>query len=99
MTISLDPDSPGTGPFYGPFWDAIPVGAPSQNQTVRYLLYFIPSKLTLAKCVANANAAISSANVVWKYSEIIPRQFYEAKRLFLSIHVAVLATYGWLVRF
>ena len=32
------------------------------------------------------------------YGEVIPRQFYEAKRQFLSIHVAVFATVGELVR-
>ena len=39
-----------------------------------------------------ASAANSSANVGLKYIEITPRPFYEAKRLFLSIHVDVLAT-------
>ena len=77
---------------------------------LRFVLHFIVvtlacsgiysvTHITFELTLANASAAISSANVGWKYIEIIPRQFYEAKRLFLSIHVAVLATYGWFVRF
>ena len=32
------------------------------------------------------------------YGEVTPRQVYEAKRQFLSIHLAVFATVGELVR-
>ena len=41
-----------------------------------------------------ASAANSNANVGLKYIEITPRQFYEAKRLFLSIHVGYLLQLG-----